>query len=434
MTKIFSSNMIAAKEGKTEKFFAVLTYSIPLLMGVYIFFNPFPHTTAIKEFCFYISLLALITLIIFKKTNFSLRSPLTLPFALFFLWGIFGLFFALDLTNSFHDIRAHFLKYVLIYYLLVNYSNSPKKIEILSWIVIASATIFSFWSIINFYFMGGHPFSVRLGLTFLEIPTDYIGFVLIFALTLTLNKLMHNKSILVKSILCMSSLILCLTTLLTQSRGSLIALLIAIIILSCLNKKILIFVIITILLVILIPGFKERINTQEILQNERVQMNILTMEIIKTYPITGLGFGMQIYGNKNLVNLKKFDEKLPKKYQGGVGGMFIGSPHNTLLDIAVRTGIIGLILFISILLTALWMIWKTWRSAKSEYFTSWIVCAFAAFSSFMIAALFSDTTFGPQAIVFYTILAMITILWNINNEQSISGNFAAESEKHPSMG
>ena len=170
--------------------------------------------------------------------------------------------------------------------------------------------------------------------------------------------------------------------------------------------------IITTLMVIIIPGFKERINPKYIFQNERIQINALTMEIIKVHPFTGIGFGMQIYGNQNLVDLKKVDSKLPKKYQGGVGGMFIGSPHNTILDIAVRTGLVGLLLFLSIVLTALWMLWKAGKSAKGEYFKSWIVCAFAAFLSFMIAALFADTTFGPQAIAFYTILAMITILWN----------------------
>jgi O-antigen ligase len=422
--KTYFANMITVKGGKKEKFFAVLTFAIPLLVGIYLFFSPFPHTTAIKEFCFYLSLLALIALLIFKKTNFSLRSPLTLPFGLFFLWGIFGLFFALDFTNSVHDMRAHFLKYVIIYYLLVNYFNSHKKLEILSWVVISSATIFSLGAIIDFYFIDRNPFSLRLGVTFLEIHTDYIGFVSIFALCLTLNKLLNEKSIIIKSLVIISTFILCLTTLLTQSKGSLIAILIAIIILSYLNKKILIFLIIAVLLVIMIPGFKERINPKYIFQNERIQINALTMEIIKAHPLTGIGFGMQIYGNQNLVDLKKVDSKLPKKYQGGVEGVFIGSPHNTMLDIAARTGIVGLLLFLSIVVMALWMLWKAGKSVKSEYFKSWIVCTFAAFLSFMIAALFADTTFGPQAIVFYTVLAMITILWNIKEQNKSEDNIA----------
>ena len=257
-------NTITSPKSVKEIFIIILNYLIPVLMGIYIFFNPFPHTTAIKEFCFYISLLALIILILFKKTNFPLRSPLTLPFALFFLWAVFGLFFALDLTNSVHDLRAHFLKYVMIYFLLVNYFNSPKRLEILSWTVISSATVLSIAAIIIYYFVGGRPFSERFGLTFLEIPTDYIGFTLIFALTLALNKLLHNQLIFIKFLLIISSLVLCTSTMLTQSRASLIAMLVAIIILSINNKKFLIYIIITILLVMIIPGFKERINAKTI--------------------------------------------------------------------------------------------------------------------------------------------------------------------------
>lgn len=422
--------MTTEKEGKIENVFDVLTFTIPLLTGIYLFFTPFPHTTSIKEFCFYISLLALITLLIFKKTNFSLRSPLTLPFVLFLLWVIFGLFFALDLTNSIYDMWTHFLKYLVIYYLLVNYFNSPRKLEILSWIMISSSTIFALGAVIDFYFIDGNPFSARLGTTFLEIHTDYIGIVLIFALTLTLNKLFNNKTITVKSLLLISAFIMCFTTLLTQSRGALIGLFIAMVILSCLNKKALILIIMAILTVVMIPGFKERINPKEIFQNERIQINALTMEVIKSYPITGIGFGMQIYGNKNLVDLKNFDSRLPKKYQGGVGGKYYDSPHNTALDIAVRTGIIGLILFFNIVLTAMWMLWKILRLTESKYLKSWTICLIACLMSFLIPALFLDTTFGPQAKVFYTILAMITLLWDITSSPLAAGADSTLTQDH----
>jgi hypothetical protein len=43
---------------------------------------------------------------------------------------------------------------------------------------------------------------------------------------------------------------------------------------------------------------------------ERVKINRLTMELIKAHPIAGIGFGMQIYGNPNLVDLEKYNKKL----------------------------------------------------------------------------------------------------------------------------
>ena len=98
-----------------EKIFRILNFSIPLFMGIYLLANPLP-LSAVSEFCFYLSLLILIILIAFKKTVFTLRSPLTLPFILFFLWAVFGLFFTLDFKNTLHDLRGHLLNYLIIFY------------------------------------------------------------------------------------------------------------------------------------------------------------------------------------------------------------------------------------------------------------------------------------------------------------------------------
>jgi O-antigen ligase len=158
------------------------------------------------------------------------------------------------------------------------------------------------------------------------------------------------------------------------------------------------------------PGIKDRFNHQGLVHNERNKINRLTLEIIKEHPITGIGFGMQIYSNEKLVDLKTLKSKLFDDYQRQ---MIIPSPHNTFLDIAVRTGIIGLVLFFYILFTSLMLIWKILKSTKIEYFKSWAICLFASFMSFFIPAAVADTTFGPRVVVSYTILAMITILWNL---------------------
>jgi hypothetical protein len=36
----------------------------------------------------------------------------------------------------------------------------------------------------------------------------------------------------------------------------------------------------------------------------------------------------------------------------------------------------------------------------------------------MVQAFFADTTYGARAVVFYTILAMITILWSLSRQTS----------------
>jgi O-antigen ligase len=407
-----------ANGSKIEIFFSALNTAIPVLMGIYIFLNPMPFSF-VSDFCFYLSLEALIILAVFKKTGFSFHSPLTLPFILFFLWAIFGLFFTLDFNNTLHDLRGHLLKYLIIFYLLVNYFNSQKRLEILSVIVIAGTTFFSLGAIIQYYFIKGFPFSTRLGLTFRgSMQTDVIGFSTTFASILALHLFYKNKTGHYKILFFTCFLITTVTTLLTQSRGSLLGLLAALVILCFHNRKNIFFIIITVFIIILMPGLKERAtNIDGFTKDIRIKMNHLTMEVIKAHPIAGIGFGMQIYGNKNVLDLEKLNKQLPPEYQQK--GAIIASPHNTILDIAVRTGVVGLALFLYVLITSLWMLWITFWLAKNEHYKLWAICLFASFTSFMIQSLFSETMFGPRAITFYTILAMITISWNIvQNEKS----------------
>ncbi len=371
-----------------------------------------------SEFCFYLSISVLIFLLVFKKTTFTLRSPLTLPFILFFFWSVFGLFLTLDFKNTLHDLLAHFLNYLVIFYLLVNYFNSSKMLKILALIAIASATIFSIYAVTEYYFVEGFTFSTRLGLTFKEMPTDYIGFITIFGICLSLHFLYESKNIFYNILLVSCFVIMSITTLLTQSRGSLFGLFTALVILCFHNRRNIIFIIIAILMVILIPGTKERATIDGLTKDVRIKMNRLTLEVIKDYPIAGVGFGMQIYGNKNVLDLEKLNKQLPPQYQQKI---IITSPHNTILDIAVRTGIVGLVLFLYMLLTAIRMLWQTLRRTN-QYFRSWAICLFACFISFLIPALFADTTFGPRAITFYAILAMITILWNLARQEKKQEN------------
>ena len=421
----FITNIISEVNNRqTEKIFRILNFSIPVFMGIYLFANPLP-LSAVNEFCFYLSVAALILLLVFRKTAFTLRSPLTLPIALFFLWSVFGLFFTLDFKNTLHDLRGHLLEYLIVFYLLVNYYNSQKKLEIISWLVIASATIFSIGAIIQYYFIEGFPFSARLGLTFRgSMPTDLIGFITTFSSILALHLFHKNKSVTYKILFIACFLLTTAATLLTQSRGSLIGLGASFIILCFANKRNLIFVVLAALLIFLTPGMSDRIKSEGFTKDIRAKINQLTIEVIKDHPIAGIGFGMQIYGNKNVLDLEKLNKQLPPEYQQN--GAIIAAPHNTILDIAVRTGIVGLALFLYILITSLWMLWKTLNLKKDEYFRSWAICLFACFVSYMIPALFADTTFGPMVIIFYTMLAMITILWNLvqkdKNEHAVKSH------------
>ena len=95
---------------KDLRVFDYLNKSIPALIGALIFLNPFPHITAINEICFYLSVIIVISLFLFKKKDISFETPFMIPVGLFFIWTFLGLFFAIDKNNSIHDFYAHFIR------------------------------------------------------------------------------------------------------------------------------------------------------------------------------------------------------------------------------------------------------------------------------------------------------------------------------------
>ena len=402
------------EQNSREKIFKILNLSVPVLMGIFLFFVPFPHTTAIKEICFYLSIFIVILLIFLKNGSFSFKSPLTLPFALFVIWVFIGLFFALDKENSIHDFRAHLLKYLAIYYILINFFSSRKRLIILSWIIIISATIFSIGGLTYFYVILKNPISTRFGFSHM-MNIDLIGFITIFAMLLSLRQFKLDTNWYRRAILAVCLLGTFMATYLTMSRGSLIAAFIALIVFFIKRNRLLVvfLIIFSLIAVTSVPVLKSRLSFNAALKDIRVGINLTTLEIIKDYPITGIGFGMETYGYSDFIDLAKYNAKIPPQYQQKT---IIRSPHNSFADVAVRTGVVGLALFFFIYFIFVRLGWRMILYGKDDFIRDWGVCIIAAFTGVFVQELFADGMFGPQAIVLYTIFAIMTILWQLNTE------------------
>lgn len=455
--------MIAADIRKEDKFFLLLNFSIPCLMACYIFVNPFSMPT-VMEFCYYLSILALMVLLVFKKTEFSFRTPLMPGIALFFLWAVLGLFFTLDFSNTLHDLRAFLLEYLIVFYLLINFYQSRQRLEMISVLVIVSATIFSVGGMTFFYFIQDHAFYERFGGTFTEMFTGFMCFTTVFGTILSLRG-MYDKAgkMTIRLAYFSCYLILSVATILNQSRSAIIGLFAALVIMSLYRKKTILLIIVTFILIVSLPGVKDRIGSdiRVFKEDVRLKMFLLSWEVIKDYPVAGVGYGGQIYGNKNLVDLGKYNARLPEKYQqkntyDEVLGHFlildmnqgkkmfnnkqlaqladvakkhkgeifiVTSTHNMFLDIAIRTGLVGLALFGLIILTAAWMLWDVFRRQREDFFRSWSICLFACLAAYLSQAVFNDALYGTQGVLMYVNLAMIGILWNLarKNQPEHSG-------------
>lgn len=388
-------------------------------MGIFLFFNPFSHTTAIKEICFYLSIFVVLIIISSKKIDFSFKSPLSLPFALFTVWAFIGLFFALYKKNSIHDFYAHLLKYLAIYYIMINFFNSGKRLIILSWIIIISATIFSIGGLGYFYPVLRNSILTQR-MTFQETPIGIIGFVSIFALLLSVHLLPRTDLLFKKILLLISFTVTSMVTVMTLSFGTLLGMILSILVLFPKNKKmvfftLLLFVIILVIAILNLTIAKTRISPsfiQNKLQNEeRIKIWYTYYEIIKDYPISGMGFDMDDMWHDQLL-WDKYSARIPSKFRTVAKWV----PHNILISITVRLGIVGLGLYLYIIFVFARMSWMVFKYGKDDFIKSWGLCIVAAFVAWFIKGMFEPALSHVPAIINYTIFAMMTILWKLNLE------------------
>ncbi len=438
-------------------FSQVLNGGVLCLMGIFIFFNPFPHTTSIQEISFYLSVFLVILGIISKKMPFSFRSPLSLPLALFTLWAGLGLFFALDQENSLHDFYSHLLKYLMLYYILINVFNSKKRLEWLSWIIIISATLFCVGALgYEYLILGENENSARFGVRFVQNPTNLMGVITLFAAILSAHHLSEKGrswSYRVLFVFCL--LVLLAVTVLTQSRSNFVALgMVAVILLSKYKKVLLAFVLVFALFICLTP-IKDRFFLSEsgisgkasILH--RISIAYISYEIIKDYPVFGTGFGIKTFQNRKVIDPKAYNARLPKKYrmdewaqrfphlkaygeqlsknsgtdevspkESGIIEYLFKRPHNMFLIIGVRMGLVGLLFFFYLWFVAGKMCWKTMRHGKNDFLKRWGHCVTAAFVMFLVKGSLDPIFTHLTEVVLFTILAMITIVWNLNQAES----------------
>ncbi|MCD6294862.1 MAG: O-antigen ligase family protein [Deltaproteobacteria bacterium] len=448
---------ISGNDSTQSLFSRVLNGGVFCLMGIFIFFNPFPHTTSIQEISFYLSVFLVILGIISKKMPFFFRSPLSLPLALFTLWAAIGLFFALDQENSLHDFYSHLLKYLMLYYMLINVFNSKKRLEWLSWIIIISATLFCVGALgYEYLILGENEYSTRFGVRFVQNPTNLMGVITLFAAILSTHHLTEKgRSWSYCTLLgfCLPALLA--VTVLTESRSNFVALgMVAAILLSKYKRALLAFVVLFALIICLTP-MKDRffLSESEISSKasilHRISIAYISCEIIKDYPVFGTGFGIKTFQNRKVIDPKAYNARLPKKYrmdewaqrfphlkayteqpsknsgtdegspkESGIIEYLFKRPHNMFLMIGVRMGLVGLLFFFYLWFVAGKMCWKTMRHGKNDFLKRWGHCVTAAFVMFLVKGSLDPIFTHLTEVVLFTILAMITIVWNLNQRAS----------------
>ena len=393
----------------TTKF---LTRSAPVLIGIFIFFNIFPHTTAIKQISFYLCVFIVLILIIFKKSDFTFKTPLALPFVIFILWSGLSIFWALDKGESIHGFYAHLLRYLALYYILINFFNSKKRFILLTWIIIISASVFSIGGLIYSAHVNNIVES-RFGFHESTAQCNRIGYTTLPAiLLLAFHLFREDIKPYCKAILFLPLSGTFMATLLTYSKGTWLAIIALFIVLLWNNKKrLLVFL----LLIMIFAGglhagsaeFRSRININAIFNNERISIWHTSLEMIKDRPVAGFGLG-----NVFEENWMEYNARLPACDQ--FKAYPFAHPHNFLLDITTRLGLIGISLFSYMVFMLVRMCLQIIKNGKDEFIRGWGLCIMSAFVGIFVLGFFDKIFAQAPLCIISTLFAMITILWNLN--------------------
>lgn len=385
MTKSMVANTptVAAAAGWPQRTGQVAFGLIVLIVGL----NPFPHTTTIQQAAYYLSLLLTLGYLVRQRDHSFLQTPLTLPVALFTGWACLGLFFAIDLETSLHDFRAHLLEYIALYVILVTFVNSKKRLLALGWLLVLSMTTAAALELYKFYGAGGHPWGERFILADPEYPVGPFGFMAfyaaLFALTLLRLQRHWGRLLLIPCLLLLLATVACV-----QTRAILIAMPFAFLMFFWHKKKAMALALVLslaaggfIMTVVRPPG------TTTTGYIPRLTINYISYLLLKEHPVVGIGFGISTFGNPKFIDHQAYMAQVPAAIRKADEP--VSNPHNMWLEVPVRTGVVGLALFVAIVVVGFRQSLGLVQQASDEGARLWGMTVASTLVLFCIYGLFN---------------------------------------------
>lgn len=399
---------------KTKNYLANL---IIFFLSVYVIINPWPHTTTIQGICLYASVLLFVGVNSARTTNiFLLKTPLFVPTILFVVWVVGGIFFAIDKSNTIHDVYSHLFKYIILCILVVHIFNTRKKIEILSWVMILSLLAFILYSFFAFYNVAGFDMTMKFFGNSHGMTYNLISIPLIFAAFLSLCNAVTINKMSIKLLSFLLPVPFVVASVLTQARSAFLALAISSFIFMFFYKKILIPIVLIICAGILtFTPLKDRFK-QDVSANLRLNHALLVLEVLRDYPVAGIGFGMETFGYSLDLDSykKKFEETYNVKYGQEV---VLIDPHNMYTDILVRTGIPGFTLYMFFVFSLFMMLWKI-RLSKDVFLRTWSLGVASSLVAYFIIGFFEPVFSHVHEFYFALMVSLAAILWRQHSSES----------------
>ncbi len=381
------------------------------LLGIFVFTILCPYTNAVQSMV--VCLLYLIFVYRLWKQDSAVpvvkKHLLFLGILLFGAWAMVGLLFSLDPIHSIRNFEAHYLRYLMIYCLIVQEFRSKENVILFFWIVVISSVFFSFLSIINIMFIEG---SYVQHVLILGTSKNTIGFMLILGIFYGVGLLREIQSWQKRLFLYVGIASLMIMSIIPQCRGTILGLAGAICVYLMCNRKAGVWLLFFAGFSLLILPLSSRVTDTFFHDPQRLELLNVNVKIIKDYPLFGTGMTHDPFFVIRDKHSDQFNSYLQDTRLVHVQELkSLGSPHMMLGQIAAVTGIPGAVFFSGILLSAFIILLNVIRDSDSEYIINFASCTLAAYSGFFIKSLFEPIFAHETDAVLYLIFSVTTILW-----------------------
>lgn len=341
---------------RLEKWISIIDIVIEYGLYCLVFFIP----TSISGINIFSGLLFIIYIIrlIYKQDQDLWKSKLSKFLLLFAVVSLLSVFWANDKYRTIRFFVSPLLKYLLIYYLIINYITTEKKFKKIFKIYWLSHIISAGYAIYNYYFLG-----IKRTSGFTHNP-NRLGAIMMMFIIVNFSIALFKENGFKTRLISISGIVIGFLALFsTASRGALIGLILSLFVISILKDwKILIYLLIGLLILgMFIPEYyKNRIFKLTDLESNNVKSRIAMykagIDLFRQNPILGIGLN-NVRTVYDTYDLNEFDD-----FGGNHRNL-----HNLFINILVELGIIGFFVFVMILINIFKKGWSNYINNKSWF-------------------------------------------------------------------
>jgi len=347
------------------------------------------------------------------------RDKLSIFMAILLAIMLSSTFYALDKKLTLSE-SARYISYVFMYFVIKYEFNNKKQIKILIRCYIFISTVVCSIGIVQYFTRIGldekyiKSFSIGKNIKMastLSHPNAYAGYLILIIFPIIMLSI-YEKNKNKKIFYILLSVLIFINILMTYSRNAILGFALGLVVLVIIYSIKIIFALGGFgVLILLIPSVFQRVQAIfNSSQNEsRIKLWKTALMMIKEHPILGVGNGNYVTQYDTYIQKYRLDYNSYTHYPA----------HNSYLKVQSELGIIGIVSFLGVIVTALLRFRKLYSTTNDKFYKAFYMGVTASMVAFLFMNLSDNLFFVPKATTyFWFLLATAEALLNCGNRRS----------------